>query len=110
MKDHARIGADILANGRSELVREAHSIALTHHERWDGTGYPLKLSGIDIPIEGRIVAIVDVYDALTHDRPYKKAWSPEAARAEIASQSGRQFDPDVVSVFLRLYEQNLYTA
>ncbi|MDQ3813419.1 MAG: response regulator, partial [Armatimonadota bacterium] len=96
IKTHSAIGAALLSGGRSDLVQMAASIALTHHERWDGTGYPRGIAGEAIPIEGRIVAIVDVFDALTHDRPYKKAWPLEEALAEIARQDGRQFDPRIV--------------
>lgn len=80
----------------------AETIALSHHERWDGNGYPHKLSGEEIPLVGRIVAVADVFDALTHERPYKKAWSLLEARAEIESQSGKQFDERVVKAFLTL--------
>jgi putative two-component system response regulator len=102
IKTHTTIGAALLQESQSALARLAERIALTHHERWDGTGYPHRLKGEEIPIEGRIVAIVDVFDALTHERPYKKAWPVEAAIAEIKSQSGRQFDPAVVKAFLTL--------
>jgi putative two-component system response regulator len=104
---HTTIGAHILRQGRSELIRMAEEIALTHHERFDGTGYPNGLVGKEIPIAGRIVAIVDVYDALTHQRPYKQAWSHEDAMIEIKQQSGKSFDPGVVEAFVQLLEQNL---
>ena len=74
---------------------------MTHHERWDGTGYPNGLSREKIPLVGRIVSVADVFDALTHDRPYKRAWTIEEALSEIKSQSGRQFDPDIVQAFLK---------
>ena len=102
MKTHTVIGANVLANGRSELVKMAEVIALSHHERWDGAGYPHGLKGEEIPLEGRIVAIADVFDALTHERPYKKAWPVEEAIAEIQSQAGRQFDPRVITAFLEV--------
>ncbi|BCM90741.1 cyclic di-GMP phosphodiesterase response regulator RpfG [Abditibacteriota bacterium] len=102
MKTHCEIGAHLLSDGRSDFLETARLIALCHHERFDGTGYPQGLKGEEIPLEGRIVAVADVYDALTHDRPYKTAWSVEAARAEIASQAGKQFDPNVVQAFLEL--------
>jgi putative two-component system response regulator len=101
MKTHAEIGANLLAGGRSQLVQMAELIARSHHERWNGAGYPHGLSGENIPLEGRIVAIVDVFDALTHERPYKAAWTVEAAVEEIKSQRGRQFDPRVVDAFLQ---------
>ncbi|HEX8833458.1 MAG TPA: HD domain-containing phosphohydrolase, partial [Abditibacteriaceae bacterium] len=84
-----------------DLVKVAEVIAISHHERWDGNGYPHQLKGEEIPIEGRIVAVIDVFDALTHERPYKKAWSPEEAQAEIERQSGKQFDPRVVEAFFQ---------
>lgn len=104
MQSHADIGSQILARHHTPLLKLASKIALTHHERWDGSGYPNKLTGDQTPIEGRIVAVADVFDALTHERPYKEAWPRERALAEIASQSGRQFDPAVVETFLRLEE------
>lgn len=102
IKTHTTIGAALLDNGQSHLVRLACTIALTHHERWDGRGYPRGLKEDEIPIEGRILAIVDVFDALIHERPYKKAWPVADALAEIANQSGKQFDPQVVTAFLSL--------
>jgi putative two-component system response regulator len=102
MKTHTLIGGRLLTGGRSELTRMAEQIALTHQERWDGSGYPLGLKGEAIPLAGRIVALADVFDALTHERPYKKAWSLKDALAEIRRQSGRQFDPQVVEAFFSL--------
>ncbi|MDP8943758.1 MAG: CHASE2 domain-containing protein, partial [Actinomycetota bacterium] len=102
MKTHARIGASILAGSSSPLLRMAETIALTHHERWDGTGYPEGLCGEEIPLEGRICAVCDVYDALVSDRPYKASWSREEAMAEIARQRGRHFDPAIADAFLTL--------
>ena len=102
MQQHTLIGARILSGGRSELLLLAEEIALTHHERWDGRGYPRGLAGEQIPEAGRIVAVADVYDALTHARPYKAAWTPEAALEEITRQAGSQFDPQVVEVALGL--------
>ncbi|MEJ2357211.1 MAG: response regulator [Deinococcales bacterium] len=105
VKGHARAGAELLSGGRSPLMKLAETIALTHHERWDGTGYPLGLAGDSIPIESRLLAVADTFDALTHDRIHRKAVSPERAVAEIRSQSGKQFDPRVVDAFLLLYER-----
>lgn len=103
MKQHSVIGARILESSQTALLQMAERIALSHHERWDGTGYPQGLSGANIPLEARIVSVCDVYDALTSDRPYKKAWTHEDALQEIHSQSGKMFDPAVVEAFLRLY-------
>jgi putative two-component system response regulator len=103
MKGHTTVGAALLARGHSEFTRMAERIALTHHERWDGTGYPQGLQGDEIPIEGRIVAVVDVFDALIHERPYKDAWKVEDALAEIERQSGQQFDPLIVDAFLAAF-------
>jgi putative two-component system response regulator len=102
MQTHTTIGAQLLAHGTSRLVQVAEQIALTHHERWDGIGYPHGRCGASIPIAGRIVAIADVFDALTSQRPYKAAWSGQQALAEINEQQGRQFDPQVVEAFLEI--------
>ncbi|RDV24488.1 response regulator [Alteromonas aestuariivivens] len=98
MKTHPLIGAEILGEVDSELLRVAKSVALTHHEKWDGSGYPHGLEGEAIPIEGRIVALADVFDALTSKRPYKDAWSVEESMSYINEQSGRHFDPELVAV------------
>lgn len=102
MKMHTLIGGAMLANGQSPLVNLAHNIALTHHERWNGKGYPHGIREEEIPIEGRILALVDVFDALTHERPYKKAWTREAAAEEILRGSGQQFDPHLIPHFMRV--------
>jgi PAS domain S-box-containing protein len=102
MKTHAALGARLLSSGSSPVLQMAAMIAATHHERWDGNGYPKGLSGEAIPLVGRIVAVADVFDALTHDRPYKRAWSVEDAIAEMGRGAGGQFDPRVVSAFLAL--------
>lgn len=107
MKTHTTMGARILSGARSDLVKMASTIAYTHHERWDGLGYPSRLSGDRIPLVGRIVAVADVFDALTHYRPYKEAWPVEDALVEIKRQSGAQFDPDVVEAFFELHGQAL---
>jgi putative two-component system response regulator len=105
MKSHVKIGADTLAAaGRlqpdAEFLRMAREIALTHHERYDGSGYPQGLVGLEIPLSGRIVALADVYDALTAKRVYKNALSHEVARSMIVEESGVHFDPDVVDAFI----------
>ncbi len=107
MQRHASIGGDLLSGGHSEIIRMAERIALTHHERWDGGGYPQGIKGSDIDIEGRILAIVDVFDALTHNRPYKAAWSVNEALIEISQQKGKHFDPDIADCFLRLPHEEL---
>jgi putative two-component system response regulator len=101
-KQHPLIGAHILTGSDFPLLKLAEEIAVSHHERWDGAGYPLGLAGEQIPLSGRIVAVADVYDALTHSRPYKHAWASDAAIEEIRSLRSTQFDPDVVDAFLRL--------
>ena len=102
MKRHTTIGAQMLSGGVSAQIALAEQIASTHHERWDGTGYPAGLAGDAIPIAGRIVAVADVFDALTHARPYKKAWPRAEALAELGRQRGRQFDSQVIDAFLAL--------
>jgi putative two-component system response regulator len=102
MKTHTTIGAQLLASSNDPLLHLAEEIALGHHERWDGGGYPNGYSGETIPVQARIVAVTDVFDALTHQRPYKPAWTLEAAIAEIDSQRGRQFAPNVVDAFLEV--------
>jgi putative two-component system response regulator len=99
MQRHAEIGHDILAGSGLELLELAATIAWTHHERVDGTGYPRGLVGDEIPLEGRIVAVVDVYDALTSDRPYRSAFTAEEALDLLRSGRGTQFDPDVLGAF-----------
>jgi putative two-component system response regulator len=98
MKRHTTLGAKMLSGGRFPLLQRAEEIALTHHERWDGTGYML-LQGETIPLPGRIVAVADVFDALTNERPYKQAWPRNEAIQEIQRQSSRQFDARVVEAF-----------
>jgi putative two-component system response regulator len=100
MKTHTTLGAKMLSGGRFPLLQWAEEIALTHHERWDGTGY-IGQHGESIPMTGRIVTVADVFDALTNERPYKKAWPYDEAIEEIQRQSGRQFDPLVVEAFLQ---------
>ena len=102
LEQHAEIGGRILAGSRSPILRLAEQIARTHHERWDGTGYPHQLEGDVIPLAGRITAVADVFDVLAHPRPHKKAWPLEQAVDEIVAQAGSQFDPEVVAAFRRL--------
>lgn len=105
MKKHTTIGAAILAGSRSPVFVLAREIVLTHHERWDGRGYPAGIAGASIPMAGRIVCAADVYDALTNERPYKRAMPADAALADIAANSGHHFDPAVVAALERLLER-----
>jgi putative two-component system response regulator len=111
MRAHAAFGAEILEGSESDIIRVAATIARSHHEKWDGTGYPQKLSGNAIPIEGRIVAIADVFDALCSERPYKKAWPVDEAHREVLRGSGSHFDPACVAAFDRRWPviRPLYT-
>jgi putative two-component system response regulator len=102
MRCHPRIGAEIIGEHDSPLLKSALTIALTHHEKWDGSGYPRQLRGEEIPLIGRIVAVVDVFDALTTERPYKKAWTVEDALALIQRESGKHFDPELVRIFMSI--------
>lgn len=100
IKRHPEIGARLLDGDDSSLMAMAREIALTHHEKWDGSGYPQGLRGEEIPLVGRIVAVADVFDAVTSERPYKKAWSVEDAINLIKQGSGSHFDPEVVNAFI----------
>ncbi len=102
VKTHAEAGARVLAEADSELLEVAENIARSHHERWDGSGYPDGLSGADIPLVGRLVHVADVFDILVHERPYKEAFSVEDAAQEIQGGAGTQFDPEVVEAFADL--------
>ena len=99
MMRHVEVGARILASARSPVLQLAREIARTHHERWDGNGYLAGLVGVEIPLAGRITALADVWDTLTHDRPYRPAWDKDRALREIHAQAGRHFDPRVVQAF-----------
>lgn len=103
IKKHTLIGERILSNGHSALLQMARDIAVSHHECWNGTGYPYNLANEDIPLTGRIVAVADVFDALTQPRPYKEAWSLLDSMAEIRRLSGSSFDPNVVEASLRVF-------
>ncbi len=107
MKTHAAIGADLLAGSNSPLIQAASIIALTHHEKWDGSGYPRGIKGDAIPLTGRICAICDVFDALTSERPYKKAWTVEETMTELHAGAGKHFDPDLITVFEGILPQVL---
>jgi putative two-component system response regulator len=100
MERHAEVGHELLAGSATEMLETAAIIAWTHHERWDGSGYPCGLVGEEIPLEGRIVAVADVFDALTSDRPYRPAVSAADARAHLRAGRGTAFDPQVVDAFV----------
>ena len=108
MMRHVEIGARILAPARSPVLRMASEIAGTHHERWDGNGYVAGLVGAEIPFAGRITALADVWDTLTHERPYKPAWDEDRALAEIDSQAGAHFDPRIVGAFRKIDLRQLH--
>ncbi len=105
MKTHTTIGVELLSGSTSKFLKMGEEIALTHHEKWDGTGYPRGLKGGDIPLLGRICGLCDVFDALTSARPYKDAWSIEDALKEIEKQKGSHFDPHVVDCFFTILPQ-----
>jgi putative two-component system response regulator len=102
IKTHTTIGASILEGSHSELLRMAYTIAISHHERWDGRGYPHGLAGEEIPLPGRIVSVADVFDALSNPRPYKEPWPLDKTLAEITNGAGTQFDPQVVEALHRV--------
>src|SRR5579871_4280046 len=102
MKGHTVMGAAIIGESHSPVLIMAKVIAATHHEWFDGSGYPNGLKGEEIPFVGRLVAVADVFDALTHDRPYKASWTAEEARDYIRQQAGKQFDERIAETFLRL--------
>lgn len=107
MMKHPKFGADIIGDHDSAIMKLSKEIAITHHEKWDGTGYPYGLEGEEIPLSGRIIAIADVFDALTTERPYKKAWTVSDAVKLIEDNAGTHFDPDLVSIFREAMPQVL---
>lgn len=107
MKGHARLGGELLAESGSEVLRAGAEIANAHHEKFDGSGYPRGLKGEDIPLRGRIVAVADVFDALTSERPYKRAWPLEDARRFLLEGRGSHFDPACVDAFVAHWEKIL---
>jgi len=104
MMSHTTIGAKLLSRAKSGIIKTAKEIALSHHEKYDGTGYPNRISGEDIPITGRIVAIVDTFDALTSHRPYKEPYPPEKAKEIIMKERGRHFDPRITDLFMKHFD------
>lgn len=107
MKHHTLIGKEILSDMQFPILKLAGEITLTHHECWDGSGYPNGLKGDQIPLAGQIVSLVDMFDALTHRRPYKPAWSVAEALAEIEKQKGKKFNPELVEAFLKMMKPSL---
>lgn len=105
MRQHTLIGGKILSGSDSSILKTAEEIALTHHEKWNGRGYPCKLKGLDIPMAGRITAIADVFDALTSKRPYKKAFSVEKAFEIMAEERGKSFDPELLDAFFSIKKE-----
>lgn len=105
VKQHCQIGANIIGFHESALLRLCRTVALTHHERWNGRGYPFGIAGADIPLAGRMTAIADVFDALTSARPYKPAWEFDVALDAIREDAGRGLDPSLVAAFLELRPQ-----
>jgi len=105
MKTHAQMGADLLDGSSSELMIMARDIARTHHEKWDGSGYPNGLEGEAIPLVGRIVAVADVFDALTSVRPYKRAWPMDEALSFLRENAGKHFDASLVDLFIGAFDE-----
>nr|MCR5416985.1 HD domain-containing protein [Pseudobutyrivibrio sp.] len=98
-------GGELLSKNDGYLIKMAREIAVQHHERWNGNGYPANLKGNDISIYAQIVSVTDVYDALTSKRSYKESWEPSVARKEIIDQRGKQFSPKVVDAFITCYDK-----
>ncbi len=105
MQEHTVIGARILSGSSSDVLRAGEVIAISHHERWDGSGYPLGLAGESIPLLGRVCAVADVFDALTSDRPYRTRLAPDQAMEIMMEGRGTHFDPHVLDVFLDVATQ-----
>ena len=106
MQSHCEVGSDLLSNSEFPLLQMAQTIALSHHEKLDGSGYPYQLKDKEIPIEAKIVAVADVYDALSHQRPYKEAWGKQQAIDLLVSRKGIHFDADVIDAFLEVIKSN----
>ena len=110
VKTHVGIGVNMLQQGHNELLKMAQVIVETHHERFDGSGYPYGLKGMRIPLWGQIVAVADVFDTLVHDQPYRPAWSTVQAVNEIKGQAGQKFDPFVVEAFLKVAKEQCWST
>ncbi|MCD6311025.1 MAG: HD domain-containing protein, partial [Elusimicrobia bacterium] len=102
MKKHSAIGANMLSNGKSAIIKTAECIALYHHEKWDGSGYPRGISGKKIPLVARICTVADVFDALISKRPYKDAWPLKKSINEIIKRKGEHFDPEIINAFIKI--------
>ena len=105
VKAHTTIGYNILKGSKRRLLNTAAQVCLQHHERWDGTGYPFGLRGQEIDILGRIVGLVDVFDAVSNDRPYKRRWPADQVLEYIQGERGRQFDPELVDLFISHFDE-----
>ncbi|KQO12449.1 HD domain-containing phosphohydrolase [Paenibacillus sp. Leaf72] len=110
MKAHTIIGSSILEGSTFSILKLAGIIAKSHHEKWDGSGYPFGLKGEEIPLEARIVALADFYDALTHERPYKRAWTIQETIEEVKKQSGMHFDPQIANVLIELFNEGILSS
>ena len=108
VKSHIGMGLNLLGNSQAPVIKMARLIIETHHEDWDGSGYPMGLRGLRIPLVGQIVAVADVFDTLIHDQPYRQAWSVSDAIEEIKTQSAKKFDPQVVKAFLEVIDDSSY--
>jgi putative two-component system response regulator len=107
IKTHTEIGARLLSQSKSKILQMAHEIALSHHERFNGSGYPNQLKGTDIPLSGRIVAIADTFDALSSKRPYKDPYPPKIIYSIMQKEEGEHFDPEILDVFITNFDQFL---
>ena len=105
MRQHPLMGAEIIGKHDNELLETARIISLSHHEKWDGSGYPLGLKGEEIPLEGRIVALADAFDIMTHPTSYTATLTLSQARAEIEAMAGKQFDPELSNLFVQLIDR-----
>jgi len=107
MKTHTQIGARLLSRSKSKILQMAYEIALNHHEKFNGKGYPQQLKGTDIPLSGRIVAIADTFDALTSRRPYKDPYPPDITYDILKKERGEHFDPEILDIFINNFDQFL---